>query len=94
MIKLNEQILSFIISILYGYIFFYSYIKVYNYLYLGKTIYCFLNSLLFELIHTLIYFKLMYLINGGYINFYFIFLSILVHLFLYKKFTKKNVNKR
>ncbi len=89
MMGLKEQILSFLFSFIYGIIVFICYRLSYKYLYYSKKIYCFLNSFLFVLDLTIIYFKIFYIINGGIINIYFILITLLVSIFLNIKFTKK-----
>ena len=91
--SLQEQILSFSFSILFGIINGILYIKIKKYIYFYKKRYIFLNSLLYNNILTIIYFKSIYLINGGVANIYFIALTILSFLISVKKFTKKMSNK-
>jgi len=86
---LNEQLLSFAFSFVYGFIINISYIISYKYLYYVKEKYKFFNSFLLSLIHTLIYFKSFYLINGGQISIYFIIITISTFILINKKFTKK-----
>ncbi len=87
---LNEQIISFIFSFLYGIIVEKLYQLSYNYIHTKKQIYCFLNSLLFMINITLIYFKIFYLINDGMINIIFIIITILTFLY----FNNKNLQKK
>lgn len=89
MMILSKQIISFVFSFLYGGVFYICYKKIYYYLYYVKEIYKILNSIFFEMIFTIIYFKMMLIINGGIINLYFI-LSFLFGYFIFCKiFTKK-----
>ncbi len=87
---LNEQIISFIFSFLYGIIVQKLYQVSYNYIHTKKQIYNFLNSLLFMINITLIYFKIFYLINDGMINI--IFIIITIATFLY--YNNKNLQKK
>lgn len=86
MISLKEQIISFVFSFMYGVIVYYLYKKSYKYLYFSKKIYCILNTLLFLLNITLLYFIVFYYINGGYINIYFLLITIFVFIFINKKY--------
>lgn len=88
--ELNEQIISFIFSFLYGIIVQKLYQATYNYIHTKKEIYSFLNSLLFMINITLIYFKIFYLINNGIINI--IFIIITISTFVY--FNNKNLQKK
>lgn len=87
MINLYEQILSFIFSFFYGLIISFIYIRFYKYFYYTKKIYCFFNSYLFNMLITILYFKILFFINDGVINIYFIFITILSFILFYKKFT-------
>ncbi len=87
---LNEQIASFVFSFLYGIFSQKLYRIFYKQLYTAKIIYKILNSLLFTLNLTLIYFKIFYLINDGMINS--IFIIITLSTFLY--FNNKNLQKK
>ena len=87
---LNEQIASFVFSFLYGIFSQKLYRIFYKQLHTAKIIYKILNSLLFTLNLTLIYFKIFYLINDGMINS--IFIIITLSTFLY--FNNKNLQKK
>ncbi len=87
---LNEQIASFVFSFLYGIFSQKLYRTFYKQLHTIKIIYKILNSLLFTLNLTLIYFKIFYLINDGMINS--IFIIITLSTFLY--FNNKNLQKK
>lgn len=87
---LYEQITSLIFSFLYGIITQKLYDISYKYLYTTKTIYKILNSLLFMINLTLIYFKIFYLINKGIINSIFIIITILSFLY----FNNRNLQKK
>ncbi len=89
MIGLKEQIFSLIFSFNYGLIISFLYVKFYKYFYYSKKVYCFLNSYLFCFIVILLFFKILYIINDGVINIYFILISILSFIFFNKKFTNK-----
>lgn len=90
MMNLTEQVLSFAFSFIYGYILGITFYKIVKYLYSNKKIYKTLNSLLFCIDATLIYFCIFRLINNGIINYYFIIITLLTSIFVYKrKFTKK-----
>lgn len=82
MISLKEQIISFVFSSLYGFISFVLYSKFYKYFYYCKKHINILNSLLFLVNLTLIYFKIFYYINDGYISVYFIIITVFVFLYL------------
>lgn len=86
---LYEQITSLIFSFLYGIITQKLYTLSYKYLYTTKTIYKILNSLLFMINLTLIYFKIFYLINKGIINSIFIIITILSFLYFYNRNLQK-----
>ena len=87
---LNEQIISFIFSFLYGVIVQKLYQLSYEHIHTKKQIYSFLNSLLFMINITLIYFKIFYLINDGIINTIFIIITITTFLC----FNNKNLQKK
>lgn len=87
---LNEQIASFVFSFLYGIFSQKLYRTFYKQLHAIKIIYKILNSLLFTLNLTLIYFKIFYLINDGMINSIFIIITILTFLY----FNNKNLQKK
>ena len=87
---LNEQIASFVFSFLYGIFSQKLYRIFYKQLHTAKIIYKILNSLLFTLNLTLIYFKIFYLIKDGMINS--IFIIITLSTFLY--FNNKNLQKK
>lgn len=87
---LNEQIASFVFSFLYGIFSQKLYRTFYKQLHTIKIIYKILNSLLFTLNLTLIYFKIFYLINDGMINSIFIIITILTFLY----FNNKNLQKK
>lgn len=89
MIDLNEQILSFLFSLLYGVVCSMMYLLSYKFLYYSKKIYCFFNSFLFCNLLVIIYFKILYLINDGVYNIYFIITVIVSFLISCKIFTKK-----
>lgn len=90
MMDLTEQVLSFAFSFIYGYILGITFYKIVKYLYSNKKIYKTLNSLLFCIDATLIYFCIFRLINNGIINYYFVIITLLTSIFVYKrKFTKK-----
>ena len=74
--NLLEQIISLLFSFLYGIIIYKLYNKFYKYLYCNKKMYSFLNSLLFLLNITLIYYIILRKINGGIINIKFILVTI------------------
>ncbi len=89
---ITEQLLSFIISILYGFFYFFTLKISYNYLYCKKKIYKMLNSFLFQFLHTIIYFKIYYFVNFGQVNVYFIIITIIVYFMINIKFTKNMSN--
>lgn len=87
--NIKTQIISIIFSFIYGIAINLVYKKIYKYLFKIRKIYCLLNSLLFLIDLTLIYFKIFYLINNGIINIYFVFITLLTSIsFSYKNFTK------
>ena len=86
---LNEQIASFVFSFLYGIFSQKLYRTFYKQLHTIKIIYKILNSLLFTLNLTLIYFKIFYLINDGMINSIFIIITILTFLYFNNKDLQK-----
>lgn len=87
---LNEQIASFIFSFLYGIFCQKIYQISYKYLHTTKIIFKILNSLLFTLNLTLIYFKIFYFINDGMINSTFIIITITT----FSYFNNKNLQKK
>ena len=87
--NLFEQLLSFMFSFFYGMIVSFAYKKTYKYLYFSKKKYSFFNSLIFSLLVIIIYFKILYFINGGIINIYFLLLFGLGFYLFNKIFTKK-----
>lgn len=93
MITLRIQIISFVFSFLYGIIvnIFFHFFK--KYLYYNNFVYKFLNSLLFMIDITLIYFKCFLIISDGFISIYFVIISIFSFFLFDKLFTEKYVNK-
>ena len=85
---LKEQILSFILSFIYGIIVAYIYKKIYKCLYYNNEIICFFNSFLYSFIIIILFFNMMYIINNGVINIYFIFISVLSFSLFLKKYTQ------
>ena len=88
MMSLNEQLISFVFSFAYGIIVSIIYNLSFRYLYYTKEIYKIFNSLLFCLFTAFTYYKVMYLINYGIINIYFILLFLISFIIFNKKFTK------
>ena len=86
--ELDEQLLSFFFSFLYGFVVIIAYKLSYKYIYNGKKIYKFLNSLLLMVDLSLIYFKIFYIINGGIINIYFILITIITFIYFKDKLIK------
>ena len=88
--NLKTQIISVIISFLYGFIIYKSYIKVHNFFFSYKNIYNFFNTFLYTIILTLIYFKIHFYINKGNISIIFILITLSTTAsLLYTDFTKK-----
>ena len=94
MININIQILSLVVSFLYG-IFFYIILEVnYRFLTSSSKIIKVLSSLLFVLFHALLYFIILLYINNGYIHLYFLICILVGNFFckvVYKWFVNKNV---
>lgn len=86
--NIQEQLLSFLFCIFYGIIIFLTYNKIKKYLYNYNKTYNFFNSVLYCLILTLLFYKILYFINDGVINIYFILITILSYIFFCKVFTK------
>ena len=86
--ELNEQLLSFFFSFIYGFIVIIAYKISFKYIYYSKNVYKFLNSLLLMIDLSLIYFKIFYIINGGIINIYFILITIITFLYFKDKLFK------
>ena len=93
MITLRIQILSFVFSFLYGIIVNLLFKCFKKYLYYNNFVYKILNSLLFMIDITLIYFKCFLVISDGYISIYFVIISIVTFVLFDKLFTEKYVNK-
>ena len=93
MINLNEQIISFLFSVIYSIIvtIFYKIIK--NYTQKCKIMFNLLNMLFYSLICTIVYFKVNLYINSGYINIYFIITFFISIYFTCKILQKKCQNK-
>ena len=80
---LNIQILSLVVSFLYG-IFFYVLLDInYKFLISSNWFIKILSSLIFVLVNTLLYFIILVYINHGYIHIYF-FICMLGGYFLCK----------
>lgn len=94
MIELNDQLLSFFFSFLYGVIIAFTFTKSNCYLYHKGIKYVFFNCFMFCLLHTIFYFKIFYIISDGFIHLYFIMITFFSSILFYKYFTKKYVNKR
>ena len=88
-----EQIESILFCIVFGIIFSFLYTKIRKYMYFSKNRYNFLNSLLFMLNMTMIYFKCLYEINGGIILVHFLLITIIAFLF-YTKYLQKKCQKK
>jgi hypothetical protein len=91
--NLFEQILSFLFSFLYGIIIFFVYKVSYKYLYNVKVIYKFLNSLLFVLDLTFLYYLGFYFINDGIIHVYFLLITFLTFIYINDRH-RKNLQKK
>lgn len=87
---LKEQIISLLFSFLYGIFTLKVYSLSYNNFHSNKKIYNFLNSLLFMIDITLIYFKVFYIINDGIVNTIFIIITIITFLY----FNNRNLQKK
>lgn len=87
---LKEQIISLLFSFLYGVLTQKIYNLSYNNFHSNKKTYNFINSLLFMIDITLIYFKVFYIINDGIVNT--IFIIITITTFLY--FNNRNLQKK
>lgn len=86
---LKTQIISFIFSFFFGIIIALAYKISYKYLFEVKDKYKMLNSCLFITNITLIYFKIMYVINNGIIHLYFLLTTILTFIITNKNLQKK-----
>ena len=86
--NINIQILSFLFSFLYGIIISLSFILLKKAFYNYKKIYSFFNSFLYTIIHTLVYFKIIYIINGGIVKIHFLLTLGLSAYIFYTKLTK------
>lgn len=87
--NIKIQLISFIVSFLYGFIIFVATKYIMKYFYTGKIIYRFLNSALYYTNIFVIYFIIMYYINNSNIHIYFL-LTLLCSYIIFKKiFTKK-----
>ena len=84
--SLNIQIYSFIYSFVFGIIVAFLFKFIYKYLYLVHRL---LNSFLFITIISLIYFKIMYIINNGIVHLYFLLTTILTFIITYNNLQKK-----
>ena len=81
MMSLTEQIISFAFSFIYGYIIGILFFKIYKLIYTNKIIYRILNSLLFMINTSLIYFYIFKQINDGIIKGYFLIITIITSFF-------------
>ncbi len=93
MMSLTEQIISFAFSFIYGYIIGILFFKIYKLIYTNKVIYRILNSLLFMINISLIYFYIFKQINDGIIKDYFLIITIITSFFTYHKQFTKNMSK-
>jgi len=89
MSELYEQILSIVFSIIYGLILSNIFKKLKKYTYNLSKIYLFFNIFLFFNIIVFIYYKVMYYINRGSINLYYIIITFIAFLIYSKILTKK-----
>ena len=88
MIELDVQLLSFVVSFIYG-IFFYILLEINSrFVYSSSFFIKFLGSFIFILFSGLIYFFILMKINNGYIHIYFI-LCIILGYFLCKVIYKR-----
>ena len=88
----NLQLISFIISFIYGIMF--ALLTIFNFKLIAnlKTIYKHLITFMYVLDITIIYIIILYHLNKGYFHIYFIltvFLGFLVGIILYKKLLSK-----
>lgn len=93
MITLSEQIISFLISFIYGIIIGLIFYKIHKLIYTNKIIYKILNSFLFSINITLIYFYIFRIISDGYINIYFIIITLIMSFLTYNYLFTKNMSK-
>ena len=90
---LNIQIISFIVSFLYG-IFFYFLLELSSRIvYSNYLIIKIVGSFLFILFNTLLYFIILIKINYGYVHLYFL-ICIAIGFFVCKELYKRFVNKK
>lgn len=93
MITLTEQIISFIFSFIYGIVIGLIFYKTYKLIYTKKAIYKILNSFLFSINTTLVYFYVFRIINNGYINIYFVIITLIMSFLSYNYLFTKNMSK-
>ncbi len=88
--ELKTQVISVLISFLYGFIIYKTYIRFNRHFYTYKKIYNFFNTFLYSIILTLIYFKIHFYINKGNISIIFILITLSTTIaLLYTNFRKK-----
>lgn len=89
---LNIQLYSFLVSFVYGFIYFILLEVNSRFIYSSKVAVKVMSSFIFVMFNILLYFIILMKINNGYIHFYF-FLCIILGYFLckviYKKICKK-----
>lgn len=84
MMSLKKQIISFVFSFLYGLLLYFLFNKFNKFFFTKNKIYNIINPILFFMNSSLIYFKIFYIINDGYISFYFILITISAFIYLQK----------
>lgn len=96
--KLNVQIISFISSFLYGFIFYYLIDFFNKFIKEKKIIVNIVLSFFFVLLNSFLYFILLLVINNGYVHIYFLLSILCGYLFanyiMNKWFTHKNKNSK
>lgn len=84
MMNIKVQLLSFFVSFVYGYLIFISFDNIKGFLYSNNNVINLFNSILYFSLVFVIYFIILYRINGGYIHIY--FLIIVLFSFLLFRF--------
>ena len=91
--SLNTQIVSFVVSFLYG-IFFYILLEINTrFLYSSSLFVRLIVSFLFVLFNTLFYFIILMYVNNGYVHIYF-FICVILGCLLCKVIYKRLFGKR
>ena len=91
MMEIKLQLFSFFVSFVYGFLIFISFNNIKMFLYSNNNVINLFNSILYFSLVFVIYFIILYKINGGNIHIY--FLITVLFSFLLFRYLKKTLRK-